>query len=37
MEIGLIVLVAFIGVAIFLFEWGMLRSVYTPEKEDNKN
>lgn len=36
MEIGLIVLVAFIGVAIFLFEWGMLRSVYTPEKEDNK-
>lgn len=36
MELGLIILVAVIGLAIFLFEWGMLRSVYSPEKEDNK-
>jgi len=36
METGLIILVAIIGIAIFLFEWGMLRSVYSPEKDDSK-
>ncbi len=36
METGLIVLVAIVGVAVFLFEWVMLRAVYSPEKVDNR-
>lgn len=36
MEIGLIIFVAVVGIAVFLFEWGMLRSVYSPEKEESR-
>ena len=36
METGLIIFVVIVGIAVFLFEWGMLRSVYSPEKDDNK-
>jgi len=36
MDIPLILFFAVIAIAIFLFEWGMLRSVYAPARDDNK-
>ena len=36
MEITLIIFVIILGLAIFLFEWGMLRAVYSEEKEESR-